>query len=238
MEGIEGGVVSNIDKRDFIEVALNVVLFLLVLEHFSAIPVMQSTSQSVSQDLCTFTSTSLLSQGGAIQGSPPFINITISITVDPQSLSQSQLVVSFSNIRLSYWNLQTWAQRVQVGAAMSLQFNPLINPTAQPWDINVLNVTYNPDNFVFQGTNFYHLADFASVNGFKLKFIDSQLLMFGNASSASLAGRNYSIPVDYSSGVWANLWNSWNGYWVTAFPWMEEDTEIAFRFMLEWEESA
>jgi len=205
--------------------------------NFSSIPVMQSASQSKTNDLCTFSSISMLSQGGVKQGSPPDINVTVSITVNSESLAQSQIQVSFKGIRQCYWNLQTWAQKVQIGAAMSLQFNPTINPSNQAWSVSALNVTYSPNNFEKNGTNFYHVADSTSVNGFTLKFIDSMFLMFGNASTASLAGRNYTKPVDFSSGAWANLWNSWNGYWVTAFPWIESDTEISFRFVIDWNKS-
>jgi hypothetical protein len=205
--------------------------------NFSSIPVILSSSQSKTAEFCTFSSTSLLSQGTAMQGSPLPINVTVSITVNSESLAQSQIQVSFKGIRLSYWNLQSWAQKVQIGAGMSLQFHPTINPTQQAWSVSVLNVTYSPNNFLKNGTSFYHVADYTSVNGFTLKFIDTQLLMFGNASSASLAYRNYSIPVDFSTGAWANLWNSWNGYWVTSFPWHYNDTEISFRFMMEWKPS-
>jgi len=205
--------------------------------NFSSVPVMISASQVKTAEFCTFSSTSLLSQGSVVQGSPPPINVTVSITVNSVSLAQSQIQVSYKGIRISYWNLQSWAQRVQIGAAMSLQFHPTINPMNQAWSVNVLNVSYSPNNFLKNGTSFYHVADSSSVNGFTLRFIDSQLLMFGNASSTSLAYRNYSKPVDFSTGAWANLWNAWNGYWVTSFPWHYNDTEISFRFMTEWKPS-
>jgi hypothetical protein len=34
-------------------------------------------------------------------------------------------------------------------------------------------------------------------------------------------------------GIWVNAWNSWNNNWVISFPWLSEDSKIAFHFDLE-----
>jgi len=117
---------------------------------------------------------------------------------------------------------------------MCIQFNPLIpkNNGIVNWNVTALGVSYSPNNFFSNGTTHYHIADEATANDFfNLQSLDAPLMMFGNSSFMSWY-EDFNKPLDFSKGVWVNLWNSWNEYLVVVFPWRVEDTSISYRFMV------
>ena len=150
----------------------------------------------------------------------------------------------------------SWAQTVDLGAALSIQVFPRpASPALEAWPpyrLHALGSSYSPYTFHPAGVCQYHVVDAVSLMSsytdaaqpvLNITSLDATVLLFGwnnatwaNQGSPRVLPQNPELgPVctpNAAEGVWFNLWNSWNANWVVGWPWQNEVVEFRFHVSL------